>query len=739
MINQQLHLCVLPMYPMIPRSDSSRALAGRSNVIQGSFLTGKPLFFASALAPRASTSLQARQTSSGPPRPILPTPPSTMAIQPRTGDAFALPANLTLKPTGSGQLLPEPVQKKMEAFFNTSFADVRVHVGNEASSIGALAFTHGSDLYFAPGQYNPQLTQGQRLLGHELTHVLQQRAGRVRNPLGLRIAVVQDPALEAEAERMGIRATTFQASVQAKKVGPGAPRGNAPAPWSPGLNSVVNARPAASSERSALRSAGAILPASRRRPSPVQANGAVQLMPGESGTGWLLENWAYIMTFGVLAWLFWVYVMMTKRKAPPRQVFEQLTATRQNEPILEQLTATRQNEPVLDNPTGTLALAGPVGLLPTVDRGPRMVDPDEVILLPPPAHMMRSMLEQRQYNPVSLSNELVMSFVVRRNPEQIRLFLGEFCMLSTTGNELVAYRQTISEPQKFMRRILLRVELMCELHTAVLNKCKSSQSLEAMETNVDLFCTFVVVHDMGTELKSVASRLKEAVSRMTRKQFKLTEKASGCIAAENSPLGRLICLLDVSERYAEEDAKTATRSPKPRKETVFEQRTRLKFEKQALKSSESKEEMLPIESTTTLGVTPLVVNTPTAIVNPIPQVGGYVQIANNTSGNFTVEVRVDWRKVHTSSSHGRKIASDPALRAFYEQAMTNGYYPSTDTGTSGVKKEPNLYIVKISYPDAQSSPLNVDNNISLIARDTDSGGPQNTLRLTFESAEKRHG
>jgi hypothetical protein len=97
------------------------------------------------------------------------------------------------------------VQKKMESFFGTDFSDVRVHVGQEASSIGALAFTYGSDLYFAHGQYDPHTSHGQRLLGHELTHVLQQRAGRVRNPFGSGVAVVQDPGLEAEAERMGVR------------------------------------------------------------------------------------------------------------------------------------------------------------------------------------------------------------------------------------------------------------------------------------------------------------------------------------------------------------------------------------------------------------------------------------------------------------------------------------------------------------------------------------------------------
>lgn len=122
------------------------------------------------------------------------------------GSAMELPSSvLSFRPSGAGRRLPEPVQKKMESFFGADFSDVRVHVGHEASSIGALAFTYGSDLYFANGQYDPHSPHGQRLLGHELTHVLQQRAGRVRNPFGSGVAVVQDPGLEAEAERMGVR------------------------------------------------------------------------------------------------------------------------------------------------------------------------------------------------------------------------------------------------------------------------------------------------------------------------------------------------------------------------------------------------------------------------------------------------------------------------------------------------------------------------------------------------------
>jgi hypothetical protein len=155
--------------------------------------------------------------------PIRPQVATPAAVQPQVGNAFPLPANFALKPRSSGQPLPEPIRKKMEVFFNTSFADVRVHVGHEASSIGALAFTHSADVYFAPGQYNPESLQGQQLLGHELTHVVQQRAGRVRNLLGTGIAVVQDRVLEAEAEaeRMALRAAAATLPIQAKPAGVG--------------------------------------------------------------------------------------------------------------------------------------------------------------------------------------------------------------------------------------------------------------------------------------------------------------------------------------------------------------------------------------------------------------------------------------------------------------------------------------------------------------------------------------
>ncbi|MBK8174463.1 MAG: DUF4157 domain-containing protein [Rhodospirillales bacterium] len=118
-----------------------------------------------------------------------------------------------------GRPLPEAVQHKMQAAFGADFSDVRVHEGPQAATIGAIAFTVGHDIYFAPGRYQPQTAHGQQLLGHELAHVLQQRAGRVRNSSGSGFAIVHDHALEAEADRLGHRAA---ASTLVSPAGPAA-------------------------------------------------------------------------------------------------------------------------------------------------------------------------------------------------------------------------------------------------------------------------------------------------------------------------------------------------------------------------------------------------------------------------------------------------------------------------------------------------------------------------------------
>jgi ribosomal protein S18 acetylase RimI-like enzyme len=147
------------------------------------------------------------------------------------GGAFAVEAGQFGLASGGGRPLPEAVRGKMEAALSADFSNVRVHVGPQAERIGAIAFTVGSDIYFAPGRYQPGSVHGQQLLGHELAHVVQQRTGRVRNPLGFGLAVVQDHALEAEAERLGRHAAAHRVAAQAKM--PGTAQLSAPVRMSP--------------------------------------------------------------------------------------------------------------------------------------------------------------------------------------------------------------------------------------------------------------------------------------------------------------------------------------------------------------------------------------------------------------------------------------------------------------------------------------------------------------------------
>lgn len=109
--------------------------------------------------------------------------------------------------TSSGRSIPTPVRSKMERSFNASFADVRIHEGSHAATLGAIAYTQGNHIHFAPGRFNPETSSGQALLGHELAHVVQQRQGRVR-PTGQvnGLPLNDNPALEQEADRLGLKA-----------------------------------------------------------------------------------------------------------------------------------------------------------------------------------------------------------------------------------------------------------------------------------------------------------------------------------------------------------------------------------------------------------------------------------------------------------------------------------------------------------------------------------------------------
>jgi hypothetical protein len=79
----------------------------------------------------------------------------------------------------SGQSLSESTRDYMEKWFGYDFRNVRVHTdkaaADAADAIEAHAFTAGSDIYFAPNFYDTSSLAGQKLLSHELTHVIQQQ------------------------------------------------------------------------------------------------------------------------------------------------------------------------------------------------------------------------------------------------------------------------------------------------------------------------------------------------------------------------------------------------------------------------------------------------------------------------------------------------------------------------------------------------------------------------------------
>jgi peptidoglycan hydrolase-like protein with peptidoglycan-binding domain len=80
---------------------------------------------------------------------------------------------------GSGNKLDSATRHEMESGFGADFRNVNIHTNSTAEQmskeLGAQAFTHGNDIYFNKGKYNPQSKEGKHLLAHELTHTIQQK------------------------------------------------------------------------------------------------------------------------------------------------------------------------------------------------------------------------------------------------------------------------------------------------------------------------------------------------------------------------------------------------------------------------------------------------------------------------------------------------------------------------------------------------------------------------------------
>jgi hypothetical protein len=129
-----------------------------------------------------------------------------------------------------GRPLETDVRADMEARLGHDFGDVRVHddgaAHESARAVGAHAYTVGSNVVFQRDKYDPSSADGQQMLAHELTHVVQQRSGPVEGtaaPGGIRVS---DPADRFEREA----ATTAE-----QAVGAPAPVTPASAPTAPSV------------------------------------------------------------------------------------------------------------------------------------------------------------------------------------------------------------------------------------------------------------------------------------------------------------------------------------------------------------------------------------------------------------------------------------------------------------------------------------------------------------------------
>ncbi|MBD2631012.1 DUF4157 domain-containing protein [Aphanizomenon sp. FACHB-1399] len=138
------------------------------------------------LEPESQRSIQRQSTGLNPfnisvYEPGTTPPPPIQTVQAKGDNIKAAPGNIedTIKSKkGSGEELADNVREPMETAFDANFSGVKVHTDGESDqlnkSLNSRAFATGQDIFFSQGAYNPGSRDGQELLAHELTHVVQQ-------------------------------------------------------------------------------------------------------------------------------------------------------------------------------------------------------------------------------------------------------------------------------------------------------------------------------------------------------------------------------------------------------------------------------------------------------------------------------------------------------------------------------------------------------------------------------------
>ena len=159
------------------------------------------------LEPESQRSIQRQSTGLNPfnisvYEPGTTPPPPIQTVQAKGDNIKAAPGNIedTIKSKkGSGEELADNVKEPMETAFDANFSGVKVHTDGESDqlnkSLNSRAFATGQDIFFSQGAYNPGSRDGQELLAHELTHIVQQ------NGLGKSSAVSKKEESETEIQK----------------------------------------------------------------------------------------------------------------------------------------------------------------------------------------------------------------------------------------------------------------------------------------------------------------------------------------------------------------------------------------------------------------------------------------------------------------------------------------------------------------------------------------------------------
>lgn len=100
--------------------------------------------------------------------------------------------------------MPESTRNYFEPRFGYDFSHVRVHMDSRAAesaqAVNALAYTVGRDIVFRKGEYTLNTLSGNRLLAHELMHVVQQ--GYAVAGSALPVVQRQEPATSPRADEL---------------------------------------------------------------------------------------------------------------------------------------------------------------------------------------------------------------------------------------------------------------------------------------------------------------------------------------------------------------------------------------------------------------------------------------------------------------------------------------------------------------------------------------------------------